>query len=423
MKRNTSSVLKEVLEKVNPSQEELQVIKKFVDDFLKKFEKRLKKLKINAAPFIGGSFAKKTLIKKNKYDVDIFVRFNKKYQDQDISKLTGKALQTISKPKIMKGSRNYFRINAGSSLFLEIVPVIEVKNPKESENITDLSYSHVNYVRKRVKDEKILDDIKIAKAFCYANQCYGAESYINGFSGYGLELLVYYYGGFLKFLRAAVKIKTQEIIDIEKQHKSKRIILMDINKSKLDSPIILIDPTFKHRNVLAALSEETFKTFQKTCKKFLKSPSIKSFEIQKQDLKKIEQNAKKRKLDFVLVQTKTKKQAGDIAATKLLKFQKHLAMEISKFFKIKNKGFGYDEKQGATYFFVAQPKKELLIHGPRSDQKKHFKAFKKKHKRTFMKSQRIYAREKVNFNLKKFLSIWKKKNVKKIKEMYISELN
>ena len=62
-------------------------------------------------------------------------------------------------------------------------------------------------MNKKVRSKKILDEIKIAKAFCHANNCYGAESYINGFSGYGLELLVYYYGGFLRFIKAVSKMK------------------------------------------------------------------------------------------------------------------------------------------------------------------------------------------------------------------------
>ncbi len=418
-KQTTSSVLKEVLERVDPPKKDLDIIEASLKDFLKKFEK---KTKSHAKVFVGGSFAKKTLIKKGIYDIDIFVRFNKKYKNKDISKLTKRFLKDVPRLQTMKGSRDYFRIKVGPSFYLEIVPVIEVKNPKEAGNITDLSYSHVNYVRRKIKSKKILEDIRIAKAFCYATQCYGAESYINGFSGYGLELLIYNYGGFMKFIRAMTKIKNKEIIDLEKQYKNKNTILMDVNRSKLDSPIILIDPTYKQRNVLAALSNQTFQRFQKECKKFLKNPSIKSFEIQKTDIEKIKKAAKKRKLEFILLEAKTKKQAGDIAATKLLKFYKHLHIELSKSFDVKNFGFEYNGKKGAKYFFVAKKKKEILIHGPHIDQKKHMTAFKKKHKKTFMKKNRIYAKQKITMNLNQFINSWKKKNSKKIKEMSVSGL-
>jgi tRNA nucleotidyltransferase (CCA-adding enzyme) len=93
--------------------------------------------------------------------------------------------------------------------------VKKISKPKEAENITDLSYSHVNYIKKRIKNKKILDEIRIAKAFCYATNTYGAESYIGGFSGYAIELLVYHYGSFLKFIKAISKLDgKKEIIDI-----------------------------------------------------------------------------------------------------------------------------------------------------------------------------------------------------------------
>ena len=99
---------------------------------------------------------------------------------------------------------------------------------------------------------------------------------------------------------------------------------MDINSSKLQSPIILIDPTYKQRNVLAGLSDETFDRFKKVCKKFLKKPSMKSFEIEKTDLEKIKKDARNKKFEFIMLEGRTKKQEGDIAAKKLLKFYKHL---------------------------------------------------------------------------------------------------
>ncbi|MEJ2268137.1 MAG: hypothetical protein P8X70_03615, partial [Nanoarchaeota archaeon] len=163
-------------------------------------------------------------------------------------------------------------------------------------------------------------EIKLAKVFCYANNCYGAESYIRGFSGYGLELLIHYYGSFLKFIKAISKAKNKIIIDIEKHYKNKNEILMNVNNSKLKSPIILIDPTYKQRNVLAALSKETFTRFQKVCRKFLENPSIKDFEIKEIDLEKIEKNTKNKNYEFILIKAETKKQQGDIAGTKLLKF-------------------------------------------------------------------------------------------------------
>ena len=422
MSKKINLILQQALERVIPPKEDLEEINNSSKEILEKLNKRIKKSGIKAELFVGGSFAKKTLIKKDNYDIDIFIRFNKNYEEQDISKLVGKLLNGIKNLSLARGSRDYFKIKINPNLFIELVPVIKVKKPEESNNITDLSYTHVNYIKKKVKSEKLLNEIKITKAFCYANDCYGAESYISGFSGYAIELLVYHYGSFLKFIKAMMKIKKREIIDIEKHQKNKQTVLMDLNSSKLDSPVILVDPTYGQRNVLAALSEETFKKFQKECSKFIKNPSIKSFELEKINLDKVKLEAKKKKYGFVLLEVKTSKKEEDVAGSKLIKFHRHLIYEIGKLFEIKNKGFEYNKNSSAKCFFVVKNKKEILLAGPKIKDKKNVQAFKKKHKKTFVKNKRIYSKKKLDFNIEGFLKSWKKKNLKKVKEMSIVSL-
>src|SRR3989339_6977 len=272
MTKKINQILNQVLIQVEPSKEDLKLIDTSLKDFLKKFNQNLKKLKIKAEVFIGGSFAKKTVIKKDSYDVDVFVRFDKKYDDKDLSGLTAKALKGFKNLLKVHGSRDYYRVIINSELYI--------------------------------------------------------------------ELIVYYYKGFINFLKAMTKVKKDKlVIDIEKYYKNKSVVLMDINSSKLNSPIILVDPTYKQRNTLAALSQETFNKFQTECSGFLKNPSIKSFEVQKTDLEKIKSDA-----------------------------------------------------------------------------------IKKEHKKTFTKEDKIYSKEKISMNLPQFIEFWKKKNLKKIKEMYIEKL-
>ena len=421
---NNNKILNEVLERSKPSEEDLRYIKENVKLFHQNIDKSLKKLKIDAEIFIGGSFAKGTVIKKDKYDVDVFIRYDKKYKNEELSILTKKVLGGLENVSAVHGSRDYFRIDYGKNFFIELIPVKKINNPKEYENITDLSYLHVKYINKKIKSNKILDEIKIAKAFCYANGCYGAESYIHGFSGYSLELLVYYYNGFMKFINAMSKIgKEKQIIDIEKQFNNKKSVLMDLNSSKLNSPIILIDPTYKQRNALAALSQETFEKFQKACKEFIKKPSVKSFEIKKIDIEKIKEDSIKNGKEFTLIEARTNKQEGDIAGSKLLKFYNYIEKEIGMFFIVKNKGFNYNGKKSARYFFVVERKKELICGGPFTNDKENSRKFKMEHKNIYEKNNRLYAKEIINFSLKEFLKKWKTKNARIINEMYIDNLN
>jgi tRNA nucleotidyltransferase (CCA-adding enzyme) len=263
----------------------------------------------------------------------------------------------------------------------------------------------------------------LAKAFCYGTKTYGAESYVHGFSGYSLELLIYYYGNFIKFLKEMSKKRKEKlIIDIEKHHKNKKNILLDINSSKLDSPIILIDPTFKRRNALAALSCETFEKFRKIADEFLKKPSTEFFKTKKMDFKKIREEAEKENNEFILIETKTKKQEGDIAGTKLLKFSKHMKNEFKKFFDIIDFGFEYVGEQKGISYFVLNRKKEIINAGPLVDDEKNVEKFKKEHSKTFIKDGKIYAKRKIDFSAREFFPVWATKNKRKIKEMYISKL-
>ncbi len=423
-----NSVLEEALKKINPPEQEMKFMKNSLKNSEVTIIKRINLLKIDAEIFVGGSFAKRTMIKKNKYDIDIFLRFNKKYKEEEIILFTKRLLENFKGVSIIHGSRDYFQIKLKENLFIELVPVIKIKKPGESKNITDLSYSHVKYIRKKIKQRIILDEIKIAKAFCHANFCYGAESYINGFSGYSLELLVYYYGGFLNFIKAITKMPStnqredKTVIDIEKHFKNKKSVLMDLNGSKLNSPIILIDPTYKQRNALAALSNETFLKFQEACRNFLKSPSIEFFEVQKVNLERIQETAKKNNYEFIAIEAKTNKQEGDVAGTKLFKFYNHLNEEIKKLFNIKDRGFEYNERTVARYYFVVKSKGKILVNGPYINDKKNFIAFKKAHKKYFLKKERLFSDEVIKIKIQEFIENWKIKNKQKMRDMCIEDL-
>ena len=423
MKKKINDILKNILQKIDCKEEE-KIIKKELIEFIRKIKKTISQEKIDAEIFVGGSFAKSTVIRKKIHDVDIFIRFAKKYEEKDFSKLLKRILKGFKGLTLVHGSRDYYQVKISNNFFIEVVPVLKVNNPKQARNITDLSYSHVKYVRSKTKSKKILDEIKLAKAFCEAKGVYGAESYIKGFSGYALELLILHYKTFSNFLEKITNLKQDKIIiDMEKQYKNKNQILMDLNESKLISPIILIDPTYKQRNALAALSNETFEKFKQDAKKFLKYPSEKDFEIQKIDLDKVKLNAKKNKQEFVLIEINTKKQSGDIAGSKLLKFYNHLSSEIDKLFEIKNRGFNYNDKKSAKCFFVVKTKKQIILEGPLVKDIPNVVKFKKKHGKTFSKKGRVYVKKKNVSSLKEFVKQWKINNKTKIKEMDIIGLD
>lgn len=417
---NLKSLKKEVLADISPSNEDLFELKKQTQELLKELSQKIKKAKISAEIFVGGSFAKSTLIKKDKYDIDLFVRFNPKYKSEEISKLLAK----IAPSKAIKvhGSRDYFILKS-NNLEFEIIPVLKIKKPEQAKNITDLSYFHVNYVAKKLKLNKNLgNEIKLAKAFIHFSDCYGAESYINGFSGYAVELLIIYYKTFEKFLKAMYNLDTKKkiIIDQEKLFKNKNEVEQQLNEAKLSSPIILIDPTFRERNALAALSYKTFSAFQESTKSFMKKPS-KIFFIQKDKEVEFRRKFKNQEQEEIIL--KTNRQSGDIAGTKLKKFYLFFIKQLERFFHIESHEFTYNEKTNlAKILLCVKEKEKIFFQGPPTEMKERLKQFKEQHKRIDIKDGKAFAVEKGFSDFEEFLKWFETKYKKTITSMGVEDI-
>ena len=416
--KTIKDIFKEQFGLIDPSKEEIKAISDETKEITQEVLVKIKKAKIRAEIFIGGSFAKNTIIKKEKYDVDIFIRFDPKYNDEEISKLLAKIVPAGS--KCLHGSRDYFKKEDNDlHVEFEIIPTIKIKKPLEARNITDLSYFHVSYVAKKLKaNKKLTNEIKLAKSFIHGAECYGAESYINGFSGYAVELLIIHYGSLLNFIKKiAASNEDKIIIDQEKYYKNKDEVMKKINESKLKSPIVLIDPTFKERNAMSALSGETFARFREFCVKFLKNPSNNFFKI-----KDKKGEFEKKHKDLIKIEIKTDKQAGDIAGTKLKKFYGFFVKHATRFFDISASEFLYDEKLNlGNILLVAKQKKEIVFSGPPVSMEENLKKFKLEHKNIKIIKGQAFAYEK-SIGFDDWFNEFKCKDEKLLGGMDISEL-
>lgn len=397
------TVFNEVLDEISLSNSE----EKHLEEVSKKIISLAKKKKLTIIP--GGSLAKKTLVKKEKQDIDLFAVFkNEKEMNEFYKKISSLKLNA----KRVHGSRDYFQIQ-NDNVLVEIIPVLKIKGPKDARNITDFSLSHVNYVKSQIsKNKKLSDEIKLAKTFCHAQNCYGAESFIGGFSGYALEVLIIHYGSFKKFLK---ELQKKRIIDPKRHFRNDKMILNEINESKLKSPLIVIDPTYKYRNVCASLKPETFNFFLEVSKEFLKKPSkdfFKKKEFEPQEFKKI---SKKKKAKLISLNLSTDRQEGDIAATKMKKFFDYQIEELErKEQKVLEKEFVYNDGKKAVGYIIVKEKNEIIVKGPEQSLKKAVKEFKKKNKTAFKKKKFFYAKRKIS--LKEILQDSKKV----AKEMQVS---
>jgi tRNA nucleotidyltransferase (CCA-adding enzyme) len=373
-------VTAKVLKKIKPSAAEVKKFEKVTADFLKKLNSKLK----DAKAILGGSGEKGTWLSGN-HDIDIFVQYNHtKFKDAQLSDLLEPVVNKLfPKVKRVHGSRDYFQTRYKDYDF-EIVPILKITQSKQAVNITDISPLHASWVKKNSK--KITDEIRLTKAFAKANYLYGAESFINGFSGYVLEILTTYYGSFEELIKRSVSWENKDIFDIERFYK-KHMIFREINKSKLQSPLIVIDPVDKSRNAAAALSLEKFFLFKKKAAEFLENPSESFFVKEVLTFSKLEKDTM-----YNLVYLEVSNPAGkeDVIGAKLMKAFEFLKKELTPF-EIEDSGWQWNRKNKAVFFFVVRT---LYIDsfeirkGPPVKMEDAVKEFRKKNKEAYIDGRR-----------------------------------
>ncbi len=376
-------ILQSVLNEIVPSDDERAKLLGKVNEFIGALNKELKRVRVSAKAVLGGSYAKDTWLSGD-YDVDVFVQFHLSHKEQNLSDLLEKALKKWRHERI-HGSRDYFWVRDG--IKYEIIPVLDIKKSEQAENITDFSPWHVAWVNKNGRNLK--NDIRLVKKFCKGASCYGAESYIRGFSGHVVDILTVYYKGFIPLLKAATQWKPKMVLDYYKVYKGKA--LMMLNKSKIEGPLVLIDPVQPERNSAAALTIENFNKFVFAAKKFLKKPGVNSFVE-----KVVDFDALKKKGHLVKVSVRTLADKEDVAGTKFVRAFEHVRDELQEF-GVKDAGWLWDKKSKGAWWFVLAKKQLPAImdwKGPPLKIKDALKKFNKIYRKTFVKKGRIWAKVK-----------------------------
>lgn len=386
-------ILAEVLDEIKPSKQEEAVVKEKVELMLKKINSGLS----DAKAILGGSGIKGTWLRQAN-DIDIFVKYDyKKYngRSDQLSSLLERHLKKKFNLVKLHGSRDYFQV-IESGFTVEIVPILDIKNARQAKNITDISPLHATWVNKRAKNLK--DDIRLLKQFCKAGRIYGAESYIQGFSGYICEILIVNYNGFVNLIKSAAKWKDRVIIDVEKHWKNKNV-LMELNKSKINTPLIIVDPVQAERNAAAAVSKENFELFVRRAKSFLKKPSKDCFVIKKIGADYLRKKASGNVL--IMLEATPQKGKVDVVGCKLVRAFQHIRTGLSKNdFLVIDSGWEWDSK--ALFYYIIKKQKlsdYIEREGPPVSLAAHVKKFKDKHKATFTRNGKVYAKEKRAYNI------------------------
>jgi len=390
------NVIAEVLQKIKPPKEEQEQFRKGTSDFLQKLNSNLK----GAKAILAGSGAKSTWLSGN-HDIDIFVLFDyKEYSPKspELSNILEPILKKSfpeSKIARLHGSRDYFQLSYQNMDF-EVIPILKINQAKQALNIMDISPLHAVWVNKHTK--KLKDDILLAKQFCRAQGAYGAESYIGGFSGYVLEILIANYGSFSKLLQVSPKWKDKTVVDVEKYYKSSDMALFEINSSKLQSPLIVIDPVDKSRNAAAALSEEKLRLFQQKAREYLSHPASNFFEVKSWNIEKIK--AQHGKDILVMFSVAPLEGKTDVVGGKLRKSFEFIQNELNQFGITESDWYWKEEENTAVFYFVLKNKElpeSIIRTGPPLRLKEFVADFQKKNKDTFIKDNHLFARIKTPY--------------------------
>ncbi|MEA2053773.1 MAG: CCA tRNA nucleotidyltransferase [Candidatus Thermoplasmatota archaeon] len=255
-------IIKKVLEKIVPSEEEerkiMQAVEKLKSEILGNAEKKSLGVKV----MLVGSIAKGTYL-KGSLDIDFFILFPvhcPKDEMRERSLEIGKDI--LQEWKIQYAEHPYVRgIYEGYNV--DIVPCYDVKHPSEKMSAVDRTPFHTEYIRKNLKDK---DEVRLLKQFLKGTGCYGAEIKIQGFSGYLAELLVLKYGSF------------EQVLKNSQDWKNKVILSLNGDKN-VDFPenFVFIDPVDSSRNVAAALSPDKIQFFIFAAGEYLKNPRLEFF--------------------------------------------------------------------------------------------------------------------------------------------------
>ena len=391
-----------VLNMVKPTDDEDIFFREGALKIKRKLIRAAKELSINCDVFIGGSFGKGTYLKGSS-DVDFFVRFSVDYPENKLSLyLENILVKSGIDYKKQKGSRDYF-----SGVFsprkynikFETVPVYKIRKVLDAKNSTDLSPMHVKFVSDRINlNPNLSDEIRIAKQFFKAKKLYGAESYINGFSGHVIDILIINYGSFQALIDDAKTWEDTKVIDVLNVYNSFDKLKKAFGSDKI-SDLIVVDPIIKNRNAARAVSNDNYNRFLfevNTLKKLSKS-DFETYDVDfAQVLDETKDFAKSNNLKRVCYDLKfdSKSESFDIVGSKLKKLYGKVLKYFESFdFVVFYSEFIIDVSKGRCLFIYFFEKVDLpnikKILGPKVTMVDSISKFLEKREMHFIEGDRV----------------------------------
>ena len=377
------NILDEVYEKIKPTKEELQETKRISKEIIIKLRVASKKLKMPIKKIIlAGSSARGTFI-TNKKDLDFFLLFDLKCSVEDIKIYNEKILKTAF-PKVEfweeYGEHPYLKCRMFNNN-IDFVPGFYITKIEQKKSAVDRTPLHLRFLQK-YQNEEIKKQVILLKQFLKNNLLYGADQKNNGFSGYLTELFILKFQSFEKVLKAVSNLEKNKYLYIKKPKVMK----------KFDDYFIFVDPTDENRNVASAVSKKNWQIFNILAKEYLKTPKEIFFfgNNYNQELPK----------NLLALEIEIEGKTPDVKWGIIKGIAKRLANELN------TKHYNIDDYSGIIHkdegLIVFESKLKDILRGPELKDTKNSKAFRKKHKNTYVKDNRLYCD--IKFTRKKLVS-------------------
>ena len=329
-----SDIIKKSKQIAIPNNTQRKKVDKIANQVFSLVNKEAKKQKAVVSVHFGGSYAKETWTPE-KIDIDIFVKFKKTTSEKNFETI-GKKIGFDSlkkfKPYVRYSEHPFVEADI-DGVGVNVVPCYDIKKG-EWKSAADRSTFHTEFMSEKLTGS-MKDDIRILKCFLKINGMYGAEIAKQGFSGYVCEVLVYYLGSFDNVLKKITKLKNNEIIGDSPR--------------KFESPIVIIDPIDRNRNLGAAISMDNVTSFILIARNFLKKNSISYFKEKSKNSIPVEL-AK----NTLIVSFKYKKRSDDIIYGQIKRAASSIESQMIKegFNVLRNDAVAYDETNASLLFLL-----------------------------------------------------------------------
>ena len=256
------SLESEVLGKIKPTAEEIEQINSAASALKKAVEDYIKEHEIDVEVRFVGSYAKGTYLSDP--DIDLFILFPETVPHAELERVGLSVGEAIMKDGEKIYSEHPYTRGIYHNIDVDLVPSYSIKTTDKLRTAVDRTPFHTQYVLENLQEAQ-KDEVRLLKKFMKGIGVYGAEPNTRGFSGYLCELLILYYGSFLRTLDHASGWKEGTIIALEKKG------------PPMMGPLVVYDPVDQKRNVASAVHLDTMALFIVASKAYLASPSEKFF--------------------------------------------------------------------------------------------------------------------------------------------------